>query len=213
MDKFDDQWFNDHNNMAHEIEVHIITIDGAQHLRLNGYLKRNSILIKSEIISNSKKENTFGTFMAYPTYKQLELLKKENRKNNLYNELEIISSDGRWDLHKKDIQYYDPNENIQKLDEGIKDFLFNITLGTPKDLSNWIEKANTISLELFKKNDSYINEYIESNELTNNDKIKDLDLMINYFEEREQYEDCALLVKIKQKVEKRKLLLKIQGNE
>ena len=37
--------------------------------------------------------------------------------------------------------------------------------------------------------------------------------MINYFEEREQYEDCALLVKIKQKVEKRKLLLKIQGNE
>ena len=82
-DNWDDLDFND---MAHELEVHIITVDGAQHLRLNGYLKRNSILIKSETIASDEKEGVFGRFMIYPTYKQLEALKKENRKNDLYSE-------------------------------------------------------------------------------------------------------------------------------
>ena len=36
MDRFDDQWFNNYDDMAHEIEVHIITTDGAHHLRLQG---------------------------------------------------------------------------------------------------------------------------------------------------------------------------------
>ena len=215
MDKFDDQWFNDYDNMAHELEVHIITTDGAQHLRLNGYLKRNSVLIKSETIADSKKDDIFGRFMIYPTHKQLEALKKENRKNDLYSELEIMTTeDGRWDLYKKDTQYFDPKDNIQRLDEGIKEFLFNISLQTPKDLTNWIQKANTISLELFKKSKSYIDEYVESNDLNNDDKIKDIDLMINYFEEREQYEDCAFLMKIKKRINKRKKLTnKIQEDE
>ena len=69
-------WDN-YKDMAREIEVHVITIDGAQHLRLNGYLKRNSVLIKSETIADDKKEGIFGRFMIYPTYKQLEALKKE----------------------------------------------------------------------------------------------------------------------------------------
>ena len=215
MDKFDDQWFNDYD-MAHELEVHIITTDGAQHLRLNGYLKRNSILIKSETIADSKKDDIFGRFMIYPTHKQLESLKKENRKNDLYSELEIMTTeDGRWDLYKKDQNYFNTKDyNIQKLDEGIKEFLFNISLSTPKDLTKWLEKANNISLELFKKSKSYIDEYVESNELNNNDKIKDIDLMINYFEEREQYEDCAFLMKIKQRINKRiKLTNKVQKDE
>ena len=203
-----DKW--DLNDMAHEIEVHIITLDGVQHLRLNGYLKRNSVLIKSEVISNSKKSDIFGRFMIYPTHKQLEALKKENRKNDLYSELEIMTTeDGRWDLYKKDTRTY----NIEKLDEGIKNFLFNISLQNPKDISKWIEKANNISLELFKKNESYVNEYVETNDMTSDDKIKDIDMMIDYFEEREKYEDCALLMKIKQRIAKRELLTKIQDNE
>ena len=203
-----DKW--DLNDMAHEIEVHIITLDGAQHLRLNGYLKRNSILLKSETIADSKKDDIFGRFMIYPTHKQLESLKKENRKNDLYSELEIMTTeDGRWDLYKKDTRTY----NIEKLDEGIKNFLFNISLQNPKDISKWIEKANNISLELFKKNESYVNEYVETNDMTSDDKIKDIDMMIDYFEEREKYEDCALLVKIKEKIKKRELLNKIQENE
>jgi len=208
---WDDFNFND---MAHELEVHIITVDGAQHLRLNGYLKRNSVLIKSETIASNEKEGIFGRFMIYPTYKQLESLKKSNRKNDLYSELETMTSeDGRWDLYKKDMKYFNPNDNIQKLDEGIKEFLFNISLQTPKDLKNWIEKANKVSIELFKKSKSYQDEYVETNDMTYDQKIKDVDIMIDYFEEREQYEDCALLLKIRQRIETKKLLTKIQDNE
>ena len=208
---WDDFNFND---MAHELEVHIITVDGAQHLRLNGYLKRNSVLIKSETIASNEKEGIFGRFMIYPTYKQLESLKKSNRKNDLYSELETMTSeDGRWDLYKKDMKYFNPNDNIQKLDEGIKEFLFNISLQTPKDLTNWIEKANKVSIELFKKSKSYQDEYVETNDMTYDQKIKDVDIMIDYFEEREQYEDCALLLKIRQRIETKKLLTKLQDNE
>ena len=199
-----------YNDMAHELEVHIITIDGAQHLRLSGYLKRNSILIKSETIASDEKEGVFGRFMIYPTYKQLEALKKENRKNDLYDELETMTNEnGRWDLYKKDTAMF----NIQKLDEGIKNFLFDISLQTPKEINNWVKKANKMTLELFKTSKSYQDEYVESNDMTYKDKLKDIDIMIEHFEEREKYEDCALLMKIKQRIEKRQLLIKIQGNE
>ena len=206
-----DDWDNlDFNNMAHELEVHIITIDGAQHLRLSGYLKRNSILIKSETIASDEKEGVFGRFMIYPTYKQLEALKKENRKNDLYDELETMTNEnGRWDLYKKDTAMF----NIQKLDEGIKNFLFDISLQTPKEINNWVKKANKMTLELFKTSKSYQDEYVESNDMTYKDKLKDIDIMIEYFEEREKYEDCALLMKIKQRIEKRQLLIKLQNNE
>ena len=206
-----DNW-NDFNpdDMAHELEVHIITIDGAQHLRLNGYLKRNSILIKSETIADDKKEGIFGRFMIYPTYKQLEALKKENRKNDLYNELETMTNEsGRWDLYKKDTSMF----NIQKLDEGIKNFLFDISLQTPKDINNWVEKANKVSMDLFRSSKSYQDEYVETNDMGYKEKIKDIDMMIDYFEEKEKYEDCAILMKIKQRIEKRNILTKLQNNE
>ena len=204
---WDDFKFED---MAHELEVHIITTDGAQHLRLNGNLKRNSIIIKSETIAEDKKEGIFGRFIVYPTYKQLEALKKENRKNDLYNELETMTSeDGRWDLYKKDTAMF----NIEKLDEGIKNFLFNISLQSPSDMKKWIKKANKISIDLFKESKSYQDEYVETNEMSYKDKIKDINLMIQHFEEQELYEDCALLMKIKQRIEKRQLLTKIQNNE
>ena len=206
-DNWDDLDFND---MAHELEVHIITVDGAQHLRLNGYLKRNSILIKSETIASDEKEGVFGRFMIYPTYKQLEALKKENRKNDLYDELETMTNeDGRWDLYKKDTAMF----NIKKLDEGIKNFLFDISLQTPKDLTNWVEKANKVSMDLFRSSKSYQDEYVETNDMGYKEKIKDINMMISYFEEKEKYEDCAILMKIKQRIEKRQLLIKIQGNE
>jgi len=202
-------WDN-YKDMAREIEVHIITIDGAQHLRLNGYLKRNSVLIKSEIISDDKKEGIFGRFMIYPTYKQLEALKKENRKNDLYSELETMTNEsGRWDLYKKDTSMF----NIQKLDEGIKNFLFDISLQTPKDINNWVEKANKVSMDLFRSSKSYQDEYVETNDMGYKEKIKDINMMISYFEEREKYEDCAILMKIKQRIEKRQLLTKFQRNE
>ena len=196
--------------MAHELEVHIITIDGAQHLRLNGYLKRNSIIIKSETIADDKKEGIFGRFMIYPTSRQLERLKKENRKNDLYSELETMTNEaGRWDLYKKDTKMF----SIEKLDEGIKNFLFNVSLQSSTDITNWVEKANKVSMDLFKESKSYQDEYVETNEMAYEDKIRDVDMMIEYFEEREHYEDCAILLKIKQRIEKRQLLIKLQSNE
>ena len=36
--------------------------------------------------------------------------------------------------------------------------------------------------------------------MSKKDKLKDLDIMIESFVEEERYEDCALLVKIKEKV-------------
>ena len=48
-----------------EFEVYLITYDGAQHLRLHGWLKRNQALIKSESIRGASSKNTFGTFTAY----------------------------------------------------------------------------------------------------------------------------------------------------
>ena len=40
----------------------------------------------------------------------------------------------------------------------------------------------------------------DTKEMSAKDKIKDLDLMIESFIEEERYEDCALLVKIKNKI-------------
>ena len=42
---------------------------------------------------------------------------------------------------------------------------------------------------------------------------EDLDILIQYFEEQERYEDCALILKIKEKVQTRQLLTKLQNNE
>ena len=48
-----------------EFEVHLLTYDGSQHLRLHGWLKRNDTLIKAENIADNNDH--FGTFMVYIT--------------------------------------------------------------------------------------------------------------------------------------------------
>ena len=48
---------------------------------------------------------------------------------------------------------------------------------------------------------SFVKDYIETKEMSYTDKIKDMDLMIESFEKEERYEDCAFLVKIKNKIE------------
>tara|TARA_Y100001963_G_scaffold152071_1_gene236161 strand:- start:512 stop:1159 length:648 start_codon:yes stop_codon:yes gene_type:complete len=198
------QWNNRHT----EMEILLKTYDGTQHLRLHGWLKRNDVLIKMESFAN-KGDEFFGSFIVYITEKTLNKLKKENTEKGLFLELKILSGEeARWEGYKG-------MDNIMKLDEGIKDFLFSIagSLTSKKDVKDYVKKANELSIKMFRKNPSYVNEYVESNDMTYKDKIKDIDMMIEYFEEREKYEDCAFLMTIKQKVEKRELLIKIQGNE
>ena len=179
-----------------ELEVYLTTFDGAQHLRLHGWLKRNDTLIKVENINNG--EDHFGTFMVYITENQLNKLKENNLDSNLFMDLEVMSTESeRWNLFQ-DINQK-KKENIM---DKIQDFIFSFQIRDKEDIEKFLVQANETSLALFKKNDDFINEYVETSEMSSKDKLKDLDLMIEAFVEEERYEDCALLVKIKEKVVK-----------
>ena len=205
--EMDGQW-----DRQAEMEVCFKTYDGTQHLRLHGWLKRNDVLIKMEQFTSEKdreKNSHFGSFIIFITEKTLERLKEENLEKGLFMDLEILSNEeARWEGYKG-------MDSVMKLDEGIKDFLFDIagSISSPEDISKFVGKANETTLKLFKKDPVYIIEYVETNEMTYEHKIKDLDLLIEYFEKQERYEDCALILKVKEKVQTRKLLTKIQNNE
>ena len=49
--------------------------------------------------------------------------------------------------------------------------------------------------------------------MSEKDKLKDLSIMIEAFEGEERYEDCALLVKIMDKIKLNSLKQKIRENE
>ena len=195
-------------NRHTEMEIYLTTFDGAQHLRLHGWLKRNDTLIKTEQFA-SKGDGHFGGFIVYITAKTLDKLKEENTEKGLFANLEILSGEKeRWETYKG-------MSNITKLDEGIKNFLFDVAsqLTSKEDISRFVGRANETTIKLFKKSESYIKEYVETNDMSYKNKIADLDILIQYFEEQERYEDCALILKVKEKLETRELLLKIRENE
>ena len=183
-----------------EMEVYLTTFDGAQHLRLHGWLKRNDTLIKSENIID--KDDHFGTFMVYITENQLDKLKENNTESSLFMDLEVMSSESdRWNifqgLNKDNDSLKDSFENDL---EKIQDFMFSFQIRDKGDIQKFLTQANETSLSLFKKSKDFITDYVETTEMSKKDKLKDLDIMIEAFVEEERYEDCALLVKIKEKV-------------
>ena len=208
MDRIDDIMGKFHRHR--EIEVYLTTYDGAQHLRLHGWLKRNDTLIKSENIVDVNDH--FGTFMIYITDTTLEKLKEENTEKGLFLDLEVMSTESeRWDLYKG--LNKSMNENFEENIKNIKNFMFSFQIRDKKDIEKFLIEANETSLALFKKNKDFIIDYVETEEMTRKDKLKDLELMINNFVEEERYEDCALLVKIKEKVIKHYKKLKIKKHE
>ena len=96
-------------------------------------------------------------------------------------------------------KYRTTRENL--LDK-IQDFMFSFQIRDKEDIEKFLNQANETSLKLFKQNESFVEDYVTTKELTYEDKIKDIDLMIEAFIEQERYEDCALLVKVKNKVKK-----------
>ena len=177
-----------------ELEVYLTTFDGAQHLRLHGWLKRNDTLIKAENISNS--EDHFGTFMVYITENQLNKLKENNLDSSLFMDLEVMSTESeRWNLFQ-DINKKEKEDVFEK----IQNFLFSFQIRDKEDIQKFLTQANETSLSLFKKSNEFIDDYVKTKEMSKKDKLKDLDLMIEAFVEEERYEDCALLVIIKEKV-------------
>ena len=183
-------------NRHRELEVCLTTFDGEQHLRLHGWLKRNDVIIRSENII--KEDNYFGVFTVYVTENQLNKLKDQNRERSLFMDLEVMSTESeRWNIFKgiKDKEQDDIFEKISNL-------MFSFQIRDKKDIETFLKQANETSLALFKKNDDFIDDYVETDEMSAKDKLKDLELMIEAFVEEERYEDCALLVKIKDKIKK-----------
>ena len=190
MDRIDDimgRW-----NRHRELEVYLTTFDGAQHLRLHGWLKRNDTLIKAENISNG--EDHFGTFMVYITENQLNKLKENNTESALFMDLEVMSTESeRWNL-------YQGLDNKEGIFDKIQDFMFNFQIRSKEDIETFLKQANETSLALFKRNDEFVDDYVKTKEMSKKDKLKDIHHMIESFVEEERYEDCAFLVKIKDKV-------------
>ena len=176
-----------------ELEVYLTTYDGAQHLRLHGWLKRNDVLIKSENIV--KQDDYFGVFTVYVTENQLDKLKENNTESSLFMDLEVMSTESeRWNI------FQNKTKDKDNLFENIQNFMFSFQIRDKKDIEKFLTEANETSLALFKKNNDFIDDYVKTNEMSAKDKVKDLDLMIEAFVEEERYEDCALLVKIKDKI-------------
>jgi len=192
MDRIDDimgKW-----NRHRELEVFLTTFDGAQHLRLHGWLKRHDVLIKSENIVD--QDDYFGVFTVYVTENQLDKLKENNTESSLFMELEVMSTESeRWNIFK-DLKKDKFKSDLEK----IQNFMFSFQIRDKKDIDKFLKQANETSLALFKKNDDFIDDYVKTTEMSAKDKVKDLDLMIEAFVEEERYEDCALLVKIKNKI-------------
>ena len=179
-----------------EFEVYLTTYDGQQHLRLHGWLKRNDVLIKSETIH--KEDNTFGRFMIYVNDIILEKLKLENVERGLFCDIDVMNGESeRWDLIKGM-----ERKKSENLFEKIQDFMFSFQIRDREDIQKFLTQANETSLALFKKNDDFIKDYITTKELSYKDKLKDIESMIEAFVEEERYEDCALLVKIKDRIKK-----------
>ena len=192
MDRIDDIMGKWHRHR--ELEVYLTTFDGAQHLRLHGWLKRNDTLIKAENIADNG--DYFGTFMVYITENQLNKLRENNTESNLFMDLEVMSSESeRWNIFQKM-----KKDHIKSDIEKIQDFMFSFQIRDKDDIQKFLIQANETSLSLFKKNNDFINEYVETPEMSKKDKLKDIELMIEHFVEEERYEDCALLVKVKNKV-------------
>ena len=180
-------------NRHRELEVFLTTFDGSQHLRLHGWLKRNDVIIKSENIVD--QDDYFGVFTIYTTENQLNKLKDQNIEKDLYIELEVMSTESeRWNL------FQDKTKNKDNLLDSIQNFMFSFQIRDKKDIDKFLKEANETSLALFKKNDDFIDDYVNTDEMSAKDKIRDLDLMIEAFVEEERYEDCALLVKMKKKI-------------
>ena len=175
-----------------EMEVYITTFSGEQHLRLHGWLKRNDVLVKSENIVD--QDDYFGVFTIYINETTLDKLRDENTEKGLFIDLEVMSTESeRWNVFKG-------MRDKEKLFKSIQNFMFSFQIKEKKDIEKFLKEANETSLALFKKNKSFIKDYVETKEMSAKDKLKDLELMIEAFVEEERYEDCALLVKVKEKV-------------
>ena len=143
---------------------------------------------------NQDIDDMFGVFTIYINETMLEKLKEENTEKGLFMDLEVMSTESeRWNVFRG-------MNDRNKILKSIQNFMFSFQIKDKKDIEKFLKQANETSLALFKRNKDFIIDYVRTKEMSAKDKIMDLDLMIEAFVEEERYEDCALLVKIKEKV-------------
>ena len=127
-----------------EFEVHLVTYDGEQHLRLHGWLKRNDVIVKAESIN--KKEDSFGTFTVYINNVMLDNLKSDNLERGLYCDIDVMNGENeRWGLLRS-IEHSQQQENL--LDK-IQNFMFSFQIKSKEDIYYGIENFYETFLRLF----------------------------------------------------------------
>ncbi|MEK9741330.1 MAG: hypothetical protein VW262_09110 [Flavobacteriaceae bacterium] len=172
------------------IEICLTTEDGIQHLRCHGWLKRNQYLVKSEQVFRKGGED-FGMFIIVVPNK--ELVNIMEYEKDMFTSFEVLSKENeRWDTYKK-IKDRDFVENISN-------FMFSLAPENKIDIDTFIEKTNEATLKMFKTSNEFRADYVWSNFMSIEEKMNDLDVLITFFEERERYEDCAYLLKIRDKI-------------
>lgn len=173
------------------IEVCLTTEDGIQHLRLHGWLKREKILIKTEQIFNSKKTEDFGMFIIVIPHEQLyEIIEL---KDDMFTSFEVIQDEKeRWNTYK--------TTSSRNFMDNISAFMFSLVPQNKIDIEEFTNKANEATLNLFKTSDNFRADYVLKDFMTTEEKLTDLDYLIDYFENQERYEDCGYLLKIKDKI-------------
>ena len=133
MDRIDDimgRW-----KRHREIEAFLTTFDGAQHLRLHGWLKRHDVLIKSENIVD--QDDYFGVFTVYVTENQLIKLKENNTESSLFMDLEVMSTESeRWNI------FQNMPKKKDDLFESIQNFMFSFQIRDKKDIDKFLKEAN-----------------------------------------------------------------------
>lgn len=172
------------------IEVCLTTEDGIQHLRCHGWLKREKYLIKSEQVFRKGGED-FGMFIVVMSND--DLYEVIEYKGDMFSSFEVLSKeDERWNTYKK--------MKDKDFVENISNFMFSLAPENKIDIDTFIEKANEATLSMFKKSNEFRGDYVMSSFMSAEEKVKDLDALIDFFEEKERYEDCAYLLQIKDKI-------------
>lgn len=172
------------------IEVCLTTEDGIQHLRCHGWLKREKYLIKSEQVFRKGSED-FGMFVVVMSNDDLyEIIEY---KGDMFNSFEVMSKEEeRWNTYKK--------KRDKDFIDNISTFMFSLAPESKIDIDSFIAKANEATLNMFKTSNEFRGDYVMSTFMTVEEKVNDLDALIEFFEAQERYEDCAYILKIKDKI-------------
>ena len=78
--------------------------------------------------------------------------------------------------------------------------MFSLAPKNKIDIEEFTKKSNEATLAMFKSSKDFTADYVLEEFMNYDEKLSDISYLISYFEELERYEDCAHLLKIKDKI-------------